>query len=50
VRCPVRMSRADVGADLAPPLLGQHTTEVLKTLGLSADEITALKEKNIVQG
>ncbi len=50
VRCPVRMSGSDVGAELAPPLLGQHTAEVLGTLGLSTDEITALKEKNIVQG
>jgi len=49
VRCPVRMSGSDVGSQIAPPLLGQHTVEVLNTLGLSKDEITALKEKGIVQ-
>lgn len=49
VRCPIRMSGSDVGAEIAPPLLGQHTDDVLGTLGLGADEITALEEKNIVQ-
>jgi crotonobetainyl-CoA:carnitine CoA-transferase CaiB-like acyl-CoA transferase len=29
VRCPLRMSGAEVGAVLAPPVLGEHTEEVL---------------------
>jgi CoA:oxalate CoA-transferase len=32
----------------APPLLGQHTDEVLRSLGCSAREVAALKESKIV--
>jgi crotonobetainyl-CoA:carnitine CoA-transferase CaiB-like acyl-CoA transferase len=34
VRCPLRMSGAEVGAVLAPPGLGEHTAEVIARLGL----------------
>ena len=34
VRCPIRMSGADVGSSLAPPPLGWHTAEVLAELAL----------------
>ena len=32
VRCPVRMSGADIGSDLPPPVLGEHTGAVLARL------------------
>ncbi|MFL6707645.1 MAG: CaiB/BaiF CoA transferase family protein [Massilia sp.] len=49
VRSPMKMSGTPVGATLAPPLLGQHTDEVLReVLGKSADEIEALKANKIV--
>jgi crotonobetainyl-CoA:carnitine CoA-transferase CaiB-like acyl-CoA transferase len=39
-------TRGDVQA---PPLLGQHTMEVLRELGRSAEEITALAERGLVR-
>jgi formyl-CoA transferase len=43
IRCPLRMSEADIGAALPPPALGEHTREVLQsTLRLSAEKLEAL--------
>lgn len=43
VACPIRLSRTPPRYELAPPLLGQHTAEVLKErLGLDEDEIAAI--------
>jgi crotonobetainyl-CoA:carnitine CoA-transferase CaiB-like acyl-CoA transferase len=39
---------AAVQAPSAPPLLGQHTAEVLGELGRSRDEIEALAERGTV--
>jgi crotonobetainyl-CoA:carnitine CoA-transferase CaiB-like acyl-CoA transferase len=36
VRCPLRMSGAEVGAVLAPPGLGEHTAAVLEGFGVGA--------------
>jgi crotonobetainyl-CoA:carnitine CoA-transferase CaiB-like acyl-CoA transferase len=36
-------------APTAPPLLGQHTAEVLAELGRSADEVRALAERGVVK-
>lgn len=45
---------SDVGLSLdnpiPPPLLGEHTDEILAELGYSADEIKDLREKKIVAG
>nr|WP_315394240.1 CaiB/BaiF CoA-transferase family protein [uncultured Duganella sp.] len=50
VRSPMRLSGAPADdAPLAPPLLGQHTDEVLGgLLGHSADEIAALRANGII--
>jgi crotonobetainyl-CoA:carnitine CoA-transferase CaiB-like acyl-CoA transferase len=46
---PVRLSETPADYRLAPPLLGQHTEEVLAgRLGLGAAEIAALRAKGIV--
>lgn len=49
VRNPIRMSATPATSDKAPPLLGQHTDEVLgDMLGLGEAEITALRGKGVV--
>jgi crotonobetainyl-CoA:carnitine CoA-transferase CaiB-like acyl-CoA transferase len=48
VASPMRFSETPVEYRLAPPALGQHTEEVLRGLGKSDAEITALRAKKIV--
>jgi crotonobetainyl-CoA:carnitine CoA-transferase CaiB-like acyl-CoA transferase len=46
---PIKYSRTRISYDAPPPLLGQHTDEVLSTLlGKTAEEIAALRAKRIV--
>ena len=45
---PIKLSETYEDTFTPPPLLGQHTDEVLQSLELSAEEIAALKEKGIV--
>lgn len=44
---PVKFSETPGGVQHAAPLLGQHTSEVLKELGYSPDEIADLAERGI---
>ena len=49
VASPIKMSQTPVRQDLPPPLLGQHTHEVLKELlGLDATQLGALVNNNII--
>lgn len=49
VRNPIRMSATPATSGQAPPLLGQHTEQVLRdVLGLGEAEIAALRGKGIV--
>ncbi|MGD9806373.1 MAG: CaiB/BaiF CoA transferase family protein [Hyphomicrobiaceae bacterium] len=49
VRSPMRFSETPVEYETPPPLLGQHTDEVLRdVLGKSADEIATLKTSGTV--
>ncbi|WP_342120621.1 CaiB/BaiF CoA transferase family protein [Pseudoduganella sp. OTU4001] len=49
VRSPMRLSASPAETDMAPPLLGQHTEEVLReVLGRTDAEIATLRSKNIL--
>lgn len=45
---PVKLSHTPIEVSLPPPLLGQHTIEILKELGYNDQEIEAFKSKGIV--
>jgi crotonobetainyl-CoA:carnitine CoA-transferase CaiB-like acyl-CoA transferase len=45
---PVKLSETPGDIDLAPPLLGQHTDEILQRLGMSQETIAKLKEEGVV--
>ncbi|MFN5047706.1 CaiB/BaiF CoA transferase family protein [Roseateles sp.] len=46
---PIKLSATPVSYRRAPPLLGQHSEELLVEAGLSADEIAQLKAQGVVQ-
>jgi formyl-CoA transferase len=48
VGSPVRLDGERADSDLPPPALGEHTGEVLASLGVSADEAAQLKSEGIV--
>jgi formyl-CoA transferase len=49
VRSPLRLSATPVGDGHAPPLLGQHTDEVLRdVLGYSEEQIAALRRSGVL--
>lgn len=49
VRSPMKMSVTPADAALPPPMLGQHTDEVLReVLGRSEQQIAALREKGVL--
>jgi crotonobetainyl-CoA:carnitine CoA-transferase CaiB-like acyl-CoA transferase len=45
---PLRFGDVQVRADRAPPLLGEHTREVLTELGLSDEQIRDYRERKII--
>ena len=48
VASPMKFSATPVQYRLPPPLLGEHTDEVLAEAGLSASELAALKEAGVI--
>ncbi|MBZ6496959.1 CaiB/BaiF CoA-transferase family protein [Natrinema longum] len=45
---PLNYDRADSGFDRAPPLLGEHTTEILERIGYDEETIAELRESGAV--
>ncbi|ANN72879.1 CaiB/BaiF CoA transferase family protein [Bordetella bronchialis] len=45
---PLRFGGAALRVDRAPPLLGQHTEEILSEMGLDAARIRSLRERNVI--
>jgi crotonobetainyl-CoA:carnitine CoA-transferase CaiB-like acyl-CoA transferase len=45
---PFRFGKAEIRTDQAPPLLGQHTEEILGELGISAERIHQLRQDAII--
>ena len=48
IRSPMRFAEAELAFDRAPPLLGQHTHEVLAGLGFDQDRIAALAREGVI--
>ena len=48
VASPIKLSATPVQYRRPPPLLGEHTAEVLQALGLSADEVHTLQEQGVL--
>jgi crotonobetainyl-CoA:carnitine CoA-transferase CaiB-like acyl-CoA transferase len=48
VSTPVKFSAMRAGVRTPAPVRGQHTDAVLKDLGYTAEEVTGLREKNVV--
>ena len=49
VASPMRLSKTPVEYRTAPPLLGQHTAQVLQdVLGLGSASVKALKEAGVI--
>ena len=48
VASPIKLSTTPVAYRHAPPLLGQHTDELLREAGLDAQEIAALHQQGVV--
>ncbi len=45
---PVKLSETPGAIRLAPPLLGQHTDEVLREIGVTGDEMRRLRERGVI--
>ncbi len=48
VKCPIEMSQTPVQQQSAPPLLGQHTNDVLRQVGLNDEEIEKLRAEGVI--
>jgi crotonobetainyl-CoA:carnitine CoA-transferase CaiB-like acyl-CoA transferase len=45
---PFELESATLGASSPPPLLGQHTAEVLRELGVDDERLTSLEERGVI--
>ena len=48
VGSPMRFTNAPITHERHPPLLGEHTAEVLAELGITNDSIAALRARGVV--
>ena len=48
VASPIKLSRTPVTVRRAPPLLGQHTDEILREAGIEAGQISALRARGLI--
>jgi len=48
VGSPVRLDGTRADSDLPPPALGEHTDELLQSLGLGADDVRRLRDQDIL--
>jgi succinate--hydroxymethylglutarate CoA-transferase len=48
VNTPVKFSESTPGIRSAPPTLGQHSVEVLKSLGYSKEEVEGFRASGVV--
>ena len=49
VSSPLKLSATPVRQDLPPPLLGQHTAQVLQeVLGMNASDIQRLRDQQVI--
>lgn len=48
INCPIRLTRTPVAVRTAPPLLGQHTDDILLEAGFSMENIESLREVGAV--
>jgi len=48
VASPMKLSETPCTVERHPPLLGEHTDEVLKEIGYSDDDIRQLREKGVI--
>jgi crotonobetainyl-CoA:carnitine CoA-transferase CaiB-like acyl-CoA transferase len=49
VGCPIRLTRTPATVRTAPPMLGQHTDDILAGLGFSGTRIASMREAGAVQ-
>jgi crotonobetainyl-CoA:carnitine CoA-transferase CaiB-like acyl-CoA transferase len=45
---PVKLSDTPGAVERRPPLIGEHSDEVLRELGLADDEIASLRQDNVI--
>ncbi|NMC61144.1 MAG: CoA transferase, partial [Candidatus Methanofastidiosa archaeon] len=45
---PVKLSETRGAIKLSPPVLGEHSEEILKNLGYSEEQIKSMREKGII--
>ena len=50
LRLPINFSKSPVKIKMPPPLLGQHTDEILSEFGCTKEEINQYKESGVVKG
>ncbi len=45
---PIKLSQTPVDYQLPPPMLGQHTEQILKRLGYSAEDIAKMRQDHVI--